>query len=277
MKWLHFILSHSIFISICAAALCLQTYWLLHIEPNKFFVGFIFFSTVCSYNFYWLISKYSFSSKNQFRLFIYKNQSYLILFFLAGIGMAGCVLYLQNYLLYILIAILLTLLYSLPLWPFGFVKFAKKAGFLKTILLAATWAYVTVLLPALPVFEIDSMPVWALFSARFCFMLLLCILFDMRDMQMDKMRALHSLATDVSKKQLAVILYAAFGLYIIAGIFVRNYFSDTNQQIAFVLTGVLVWVVYQLSLQKPRGYYFYYFLVDGLMLISPIATYIAAI
>lgn len=210
-------------------------------------------------------------------MFLLKNKTYLLLFLTAGCAMFFCLFYMKNYWIYVLGGILLTLLYSLPLWPFKFVQFTKKAGFLKTIILAFTWAYVTVLIPALPVNEMSSMPVWALFSARFCFMLLLCILFDMRDMQMDKMHALHSLATDVSKKQLAVILYAAFGLYIVAGIFVRNYFSDTNQQIAFVLTGVLVWVVYLLSVQKPRGYYFYYFLVDGLMLISPIATYIAAI
>ena len=58
-----------------------------------------------------------------------------------------------------------------------------------------------------------------------------------------------------------------FFLYILAGILVRFYFRDDGQILAFALTGICVWFVYRLSLQR-RGYLFYYFLVDGLMLIS---------
>jgi len=43
MRWLQFILSHSIFISICAAALCYQTFELLHIPFNYFIYGLVFY------------------------------------------------------------------------------------------------------------------------------------------------------------------------------------------------------------------------------------------
>jgi 4-hydroxybenzoate polyprenyltransferase len=277
MKWLHFILSHSIFISLCAVALCFQTYSLLHLPGNRYIYGFIFFATLGSYNFYWLISKYSFSRKVPVKAFLKANRSYIFLFSFSGIGMAGCLWFLSGYYNYIALAIALTLLYSLPLWPFRFVSFAKKAGFLKTILLAATWAWVTVLVPAAPVLDTALAPVATLFLTRFCFMLMLCILFDMRDMKVDKIHSLHSLATDVSRRSLGYIMYIVFGLFIICGILVRQYFHDMPQMIAFAFTGLLVWIVYQLSLTKERGYFFYYFLVDGLMLISSAATYIAAI
>jgi 4-hydroxybenzoate polyprenyltransferase len=276
MKWLHFLLSHSIFISICAVALCFQTYSILHLTHNNYVYGFTFFATLGSYNFYWLISKYSFSRGVRVGVFLRANRTYILLFSLAGIGMLYCLWFLEGYYFYITTAIGLTLLYSLPLWPFRFVSFTKKAGFLKTILLAATWAWVTVMIPAAHAQE-SATPTAILFFARFCFMLQLCILFDMRDMKVDKIHSLHSLATDVSRRTLSIIMYVVFGMYIIAGILVRQHFNDTPQLIAFALTGLLVWIVYRLSLSKERGYFFYYFLVDGLMLISAAATYIAAI
>ena len=65
MKWLHFILSHSIFIAVCAVALAFQTAQLLKLDINLFVYGFIFFATLCSYNFYWILSKLSFAPKKK--------------------------------------------------------------------------------------------------------------------------------------------------------------------------------------------------------------------
>ena len=276
MKWLKFILSHSIFISLCAVALCYQTFTLLHLQSNNYYYGFVFFATLSSYNFYWLISKYSFSRLQPAAYFIRKNFSYLLLFFTAGFGMLFFLYFLADYFLYIGVGILCTVLYSLPLWPFKFVKFAQKAGFLKPVLLAFTWAFITVVVPAVPILHANLLPVSSLLIARFFFMLLLCIIFDMRDAKIDKIHALHTLATDVSLRSLQIIIYFVFGLYILAGLFVREYFHDSAQLVAFAATGLLVWIVYKLSL-KSRGYLFYYFLVDGLMIISAIATYVAAI
>jgi len=44
---------------------------------------------------------------------------------------------------------------------------------------------------------------------------------------------------------------------------------------AFLITGGFVWWVYTLSL-KNQGYLFYYFLVDGLMLVSATVSVIAS-
>ena len=275
MRWLQFILSHSVFISLCALALCFQTDVLLHTVSGKFIYGFVFFATLSSYNFYWLISKYSFSKNRALPAFIKRNFSYCIIFMAAGAGMLYCIYFIPYIFKYVAVAIMLTILYSLPLWPFKFAVAARKAGFLKTTLLALTWAYVTIIIPAIPVLHTETLPVASLFIARFFFMLMLCVIFDMRDMAIDKIHALHSLATDISRRHLQVIMLLVFIFYIGAGFFVRNYFNDNLQIIAFAFTGILVWLVYRLSL-KRRGYFFYYFLVDGLMIISALATFIAA-
>ena len=274
MRFLHFILSHSIFIALCAAGLCRQTNTLLGISGSRDIYGFIFFSTLCSYNFYWLLSKFYFYGRKLDAVFLRKNVSFLVLFITAA---AGTLFFLSDLLYiypYVIGAVIFTLLYSLPLWPFAFSKRFQKAGFLKTSLLSFTWAYVTTVIPAAVELPRLLLPVAILFIARFFFMLLLCTIFDMRDISVDKMHGLHSLATDVTQKRLSTILIFIFLFYLIAGLLVRFYFKENAQMVAFIVTGAIVWAVYRLSL-KPKGYIFYYFLVDGLMLISAMVTYIA--
>lgn len=276
MKWLRFILSHSVFISVCALALCYQSFELLGIPVNYFVYGLIFFSTLASYNFYWLISKYYFDQSASIKDFLVKNLSNLVFFILASIGIAWCLVALPGVLKYVIVASLLTLLYSVPLWPVKALAFTRSAGFLKTTLLAFTWTYVTVMIPAYDITVYNRLSLELLFTARFLFMLMLCIIFDTRDIHIDQIHALRSLATDVSRKQLHSIMTVAFLLYIICGFLLRYYFSDTAQVIAFFVTGLATWFVYRQSQQK-QGYLFYYFVVDGLMLFSALATFIATI
>lgn len=274
MKWIKFFLSHSLFISLCAVALCYQTYLLLHIPvDNKIFL-FIFFATLSSYNFYWLVSKFSFNTYNGWQHFILVNKSYLTIWLFAGIGLVIMALQLPYLWPYIAVAILLTLIYSMPLWPFKWVIVLRKAGFLKTTLLSFTWAYVTVIFPALPLLFTDVYAVSALFVARFFFMLLLCTIFDKRDVEADKLHALHSLATDIKLKTLHAIMAIVFIAYLFSGFWLRSHLKDDAQLIAFFITGLLVGWAYWASLKK-QGYVFYYFLIDGLMLVSAAGTWIA--
>ncbi len=276
MKWLNFILSHSIFISLCAFALCLQTFWLLHIRTDYIVTALIFFATLGSYNFYWLISKYYFSGNVDIASFGRQNAMNVVFFLLAAAGILFCLFARIDLLPGVLVAVVLTLLYSLPLWPGSKPSFFQKAGFIKTVLLAFTWAYVTVVIPAREGIWIHTTAALLLFTARFLFMLMLCIIFDSRDAAIDKMRSLHSLATAVTRKTLGIIMIIVFACYVIAGFVLRYFFDDRPQLVAFLVTGVIVLLVYRLSLRK-QGYVFYYFWVDGLMLISALATFIAGI
>lgn len=276
MRWLHFILSHSIFISICAAALCYQTFTLLHIPFNYFVYGLVFFATLCSYNFYWLISKYHFTTINDLGAFLIKHFSNLVIFVIAAVGLLSCLYFLPHVINSVLIAVLLTLLYSVPLWPVKKLAFTRKAGFLKTVLLAFTWAYVTVMIPAHDAVSVPAMSIGLLFIARFLFMLMLCVIFDSRDINVDKINSLRSLATDVSSQALRSIMTVVFVLYLAAGFLLRYHFNDNAQIIAFFITGLVTLIVYIQS-RKEQGYFFYYFLVDGLMLFSAAATFVASI
>ncbi|MEP6677277.1 MAG: hypothetical protein ABJA78_19100 [Ferruginibacter sp.] len=275
MKWLHFILSHSIFISLCATALVFQTAILLQVNLPLYLYLFSFSATLCSYNFYWMLSSYSLARQPP-SLFMRSHLSNIIFFFCAAAAMVFSAFELPVILPYIGIAILLTILYAVPLMPFKFLRFTRKAGFLKTILLAFTWAYATVFIPFKTTIIHDNAAVWMLFNNRFIFMLMLCIIFDARDVEMDKLHGLRSLATDVKPITLRWIMIILFAAYIANGIIFRIYLKEATQITAFLTGGIATAVVYFYSLRKQE-YFFYYFIVDGLMLLTSILTGLASI
>lgn len=275
MRLLYFIVSHSLFIAICAAALCFQTVLLLHVELSVWLYLFVFCATICSYNFYWLLSGWAFSATPLYK-YLGAHVSNLVVFFLAAMGVLVSIFFVSAILPAILVAAGLTLLYAVPLLPVKKLQFTRKAGLLKTILLAFTWAFITVLLPYSYAPVHNTQVLLLLFCIRFVFMLLLCIMFDARDTEVDKIKGLQSLTTLVSAQTVRVIILLLFAVYLLLGLIFRYYFNDTPQIIAFLITAVAVAVTYRLSLKK-QGYLFYYFIVDGLMLFAAAATFIAAV
>lgn len=275
MRLLFFILSHSIFIAICAVALCFQTALLLHINLTAWLYSFVFFSTLCSYNFYWLLSGFVFSVQ-PVKLFLKTYYTNIIVFFIAAIGLLFSLPHISNLLPVIILSIFFTLLYTIPLLPFKALHFARKAGLIKTLLLAFTWAFVTVYIPYKQVPTASTTTLLLLFNNRFLFMLMLCIIFDARDTKVDKIRGLQSLTTLVALATIRYIMGGVFIAYIINGIIFRVYYNEPMQIIALLVTGIVAAVIYFFSLKK-QGYFFYYFLVDGLMLFSAIAAYVASI
>ncbi len=275
MKWLHFILSHSIFVSICAVALAFQTGQLLHVSIDIYVFGFIFFATLCSYNFYWIISRFAFASQRA-ALFLQKEITGLLLLVISAAGMLTCYLPSGIPLVHVVAAVLLTLLYAIPLLPVPALHFTRKAGVIKTTLLAFTWAYVTAFLPLQKEWPaLDAADVFIL-TRRFLFMLMLCIIFDNRDKAVDKIRGLHSLATVLKPGQLQLLIAAIFIVLFGTNFLSVSYGISFPQSIALQTSTIALLVTYFFS-TRQQGYLFYYFGVDGLMLFSALATFIAGI
>lgn len=273
MKWLHFILSHSVFIAICAVALGFQTSLLLNIDVGFFVYGFIFCATLCSYNLYWVLSKLSFAAKTDIKAVLQKQGTAYLLLLISTAGVLYCYLHSAIPVKTIAIAVALTILYAIPVLPFSFLQLARRAGILKTILLAFTWAYVTVMIP-LPAEQQLNAAILFMLSRRFLFMLMLCIIFDNRDKDMDKIRGLSSLATDLGPGSVRILIYSVFTLLFISNFFFRSFGITPGQSVALQVSTLALLLVYFYS-QKKQGYLFYYFFVDGMMLFSALATCVA--
>ncbi len=279
MRVLNFILSHSIFIAFCAGGLAYQTFMLLGepFQPEVF--GLVFFSTLAAYNTYWILCKLKNDKKNKISLQFNTYSGYFILIAASAIAVLDYLWQNPAFFPLVLIASFLTFIYMLPIVSTIKNRFHRKAGIIKTILLAFTWSFFTVLIPSFEnaeVKEINLSLVTNVFLMRFFFMLMLCIIFDFRDVAVDKLRNLTSIATDFSKKTISGIMISVLACYVFS-VF-GLYHSAPNNKYLFILLlmGALTFIIYILSL-KTRGYYFYYFLVDGLMILSALSLYMATI
>ncbi|MEP7110596.1 MAG: hypothetical protein ABI760_21565 [Ferruginibacter sp.] len=277
MKWLfHFILSHSIFIAFCAAALSLQTLQLLSLRFNVYLLAFIFFATLCGYNCYWMVSRFSFNGHTTLIPFLRKSVSGVFMLLSAVAGMLFSMTHLHLVRYNILLTFILFCLYAIPVMPIKQLHFIRKAGFLKTILLAFTWSIVTILIPLQVSFREMGHAALLIFINRFLFMLMLCIIFDKRDAAVDKIRGLQSLATVIKP----LLLHCLFGLIFISYTWItytmKAYGVTMLQVAALIGTGLITLCAYIGSLQK-RGYLYYYFLVDGLMFLSALLTGLAGV
>ena len=276
MKIFHFILSHSIFISLCAAGLSLQTVQLLSLPLNGYLLAFIFFATLGGYNTYWMVSKVSAARHVPLPVFFRKSASTVIVILIALGGMLYSMTHLHLVMYNIVITFILLALYALPLLPVKNLFFARKMGFLKTVLLAFTWAHVTIMIPLqISILQLPSNGI-LLFCSRFLFMLMLCVIFDKRDAAMDKIRGMHSMATDISHSLLYFLMLFIFAIYVVISCMLSSYGITRLQSAALLIAGVVTLVLYFISL-KRKDYVFYYFVVDGMMFLSSAATAIATI
>ena len=276
MRLFKFFLSHSLLIATCSAGLTFQTILLLGLTIDTQLLCLVFFSTLAGYNFYWILAQQYAVQLSSLKLFLSTQWSYFMLLLLSALAMVWLLLELPTMIPWVGVAIVLTIVYSVPLWPVPINSIIKKAGFLKTLVLAFTWTFVTVGFPVkVGMVKVDAL-VWMLCLLRWIFILLLAIIFDTRDIAIDRMRALHSLATDLKPQLMKIMVKILFLLYTLLLVGLTMIGLDGYQVIALALSGLVLWMIYRMSLSK-RSYYFYYFLVDGVMLFSTIASFVATI
>ena len=247
----------------------------MHLPVNWYLISLVFFATLCSYNFHYVLA--GGVSKQKISLAILTRRHTALFFIFIS---AAAVLFLFEKAevkpVDLSIACLLTLLYSMPLLPVKQLAFTRKAGFLKTLLLAFTWMFVTAYLPvAQHHLQFSAIGILGM-AKRFLFMLMLCILFDNRDVAIDKVYGLHSLATDLSPRTMQWLIYTVFVLLFVLNFFLGKAGVTSRQVAALQLSALATLVIYFFSKRK-QGYFFYYFIVDGMMVLMTVLTTIASI
>ena len=272
---MHFIVSHAVWVAFCAACLVIQTIQLLQQPQNFHLAAFVFCATLCSYNFHYILA--SGLSRQTISFALFRNRISGVIVFAIGFTGATILFNKANIsLAHLVVAALLTLLYSIPLLPFKQTAFTRRAGFLKTLLLAFTWMFVTAFLPLVQQ-QLQFKAIGILIMAkRFLFMLMLCIIFDNRDVAVDKVHGLHSLATDLQPKTMQWLITVVFASLFTLNFFLGRHGVDAKQVLALQVSALATLFVYFYSTKK-RGYLFYYFIVDGMMALMAGLTTIASI
>jgi 4-hydroxybenzoate polyprenyltransferase len=229
--------------------------------------GFVFFGSVCSYNFHWYLTPPHVEEPSEKEIWNISNKK--IHFFLFIIGLIGSgifTLLLIEHWFWLGITAFVTFLYSAPKISHPIFSHLKKVAIGKTIFLAFSWMHVTTLLPL--VIELKTLNiehVWFVVN-RFFYIYAICILFDYRDIEEDREAGIRSLITYLSEKGVDALFWASMLIVFITSILLMDYFSIA-EVIALLIPAIILSLLYYPS-KKNFSDYLYYFALDGLMMLS---------
>lgn len=267
-KIFDFFLFTSLFISCCAVIMVYQAYSLIIAKPvNFYFAAFVFFSTVCSYNFHWALTPHSIAPSQRLQ-WDEKHESYHLLLSIAGLaGAVPCFFFIKEHWFYIGIAAILTFLYTAPKISFPPFQWLKKIAIGKTIFLAMTWTYVTAVLPILIDGNIAAEKAIFFCAGQFFFIYAICILFDFRDREYDKAEGIRSMITYFNERGINILFAISISVFFVLSLLLRQTGIQWINIMLLLLPAILLISLYKYA-KRNSSDYVYYFILDGLMMLS---------
>lgn len=276
-KIVEFILFSSIFIAACAVALCVETNLLLHLPLNiASFYCFVFGATLIQYNLHYLVKKTAVADSQRLPWSL-KNKGLHKILFAAGIVLI--VFSFSSFRLhhFIILGVMgvVAFLYSFPVLPIGKKKRIKDYGFLKIITLALLWTLVTVWFPVVN-YSFEKGAFAFLFFERFIFMFILCLLFDIRDIEIDGEENINTVAVILGKKRSYALAYAMIVAFVIL-CFLNFLYSGDKSVLTVMLISAIVTFFTVLYTKKSSSDFIYLAGIDGMMLLQALLVYLFGI
>jgi 4-hydroxybenzoate polyprenyltransferase len=273
-KVFDFFLFTSLFVACCAVMMVYQSYTLIVGKPVNFsFAAFVFFSTVCSYNFHWFLTPHSFAPSQRLQWDMHHKIYHLLL---SAIGLTGAFIlffFLKQHGFYLGVAALITFLYSAPKISFPPFQWLKKVAIGKTLFLAMAWTYVTAVLPV-AIEGNDWTQRAILFSCgQFFFIYAICILFDYRDRKDDKADGIRSMITYFNERGIDILFFTSLGLFVVITFFLKHTGLARLNISLLILPAIILAVLYRHA-KKNFSDYLYYFVLDGLTMLSALLLWV---
>jgi 4-hydroxybenzoate polyprenyltransferase len=229
--------------------------------------AFVFFSTICSYNFHWWLTPDSAALSYRVRWTQQHKALHFILYLAGAIGAVVYFFALGRYWPALCFGALLTFLYSAPKLPQPVFKDLKKIAVGKTIFLALVWMYVTTVLPVV-IAHSPWTGICTLYAInRFFLIYAICILFDFRDREDDRAEGIRSLITNLNEKGIDTVFFLSLTLFAVSAIGLYAFHFPALTLIFLLIPGIIVAALYRRA-KKSLSDYLYYFVLDGLMMFS---------
>jgi 4-hydroxybenzoate polyprenyltransferase len=272
-KFIDFLLFTSIFVAGCAIAFCLETSIMLNVPFNNFsFYAFVFGATIVQYNLHYIVKKVAVKDSARLAWSQRNKNIHLVLL------IAGCLLiiyslfgfHLQHFIILFILGCI-SFLYSFPFIPFAQKKRIKDYGFLKIITLSLLWTLVTVWFPVSGR-EYDGGLFVFIFFKRFVFMFILCLLFDMRDIEVDRSENIRTLAVALGRKNSYVLSYLVLLLFVLLCVAQYIYLPQIQFLIPMLISSAATLITIEIT-KKINSDYVYLAGIDGMMLLQPILIY----
>ena len=250
-----------------------QTWYLFKVPFYPDFLYFIFFGTLCSYNFHWYLTPELYGGSYRTKWSIRHKKLHLVLYIIALAGCGWFCFQLLAHWRWLLATAFITFLYSAPKIPFPPFNHLKKIAVGKTIFLSLVWTHSTVILP-LVLRNIHWQSEHFIFVInRFFLIYSICILFDYRDREEDRKEGIKSMITILPEKKIKWLFFLSIIIFFITSILLYLSGMMLSHCVALIIPGIIVALLYNYS-KKNTSEYFYYFFLDGLMMFSAILIFI---
>lgn len=258
----------SLFAAACTVSLCMGTERLLlrHAPPllTPLHV-FAFGSTLMVYNAHYLVKKSTAASDRQ--SWTRRFPKWNLICFLLGCALClGGALYLPLRVLAACpVLAVLSFAYSLPLLPFIRRKRLRDFGWIKITVLTSVWTIVTAALPMLYYQRrFAEYPLELLL--RFVFMFVLCVAFDIRDMQTDLEASIYTLPNRIGLKASYRLMYAFLLVFVTLSIGQHLHYPVPGRLVAEIVTAICTGIAIEYTRRYPSDKAYLAF-IDGMMLL----------
>lgn len=268
---INFILFGNIFVALGAVCLIqITNIQLQHTDHLSAYSLLVFFATLFIYNFqrFFYKPQQDTNLNSIRRKWIFENQASVRLLTFIGFVGVGITFFFNdlNVVFYLSPLLFLSLAYFIP-----FIKLRKSPWF-KLFTLVIVWTTVTSLIPIL---LSDTAPFTKNnvlhLGIRFCFMMAICIPFDLRDLEIDaadNVSTLPHILGEKKAKRLALGFMLIFMILIILEYTMR--LTNIKIFIALMISAIITLALVLMSNSK-RGEYFYVAAIDGTMILQGLA------
>lgn len=244
--------------------------------PSARLIGFVFFATICSYNFHWYLTPRSARPSHRVQWTHHHKVLHFILYLTGAIGATIYFFYLSHYLIAIGIAALLTFLYSAPKLPYRYSQYLRSVAIGKTFFLTFVWVYVTAVLPVI----IAGAPWKASFywyaAGRFFLIYACCLIFDYRDREDDRAEGIVSMVTRLNDRNIDWLFVICMVCFLISRIALAFYHYPTLDIVLFLIPGIILCFLYPVT-KRNYSDYLYYVVLDGIVMLAGVLMLICRI
>jgi 4-hydroxybenzoate polyprenyltransferase len=271
-----FLLFSNIFMSLCAVAQGMVTFFLIGSKPVLLVIGLLFTSTLGIYNFCILITKPKSPDKSPYKRVRWFFSHYRLMVTFTLVSLLSLVplfflMSLESRILLVFLSII-SFSYSLPLFTAGKQKFGlRNIPGLKPFLITLVWTMSSVLLPILEaqhayLTNISLRDTTILIAKRFLFIAALTVPFDIRDLFDDKQSGLKTIPVMWGEKNAYLFCQLLLAGYIVLLFLFRNNGFSPNFW-ALTTTAILTgWLIFKSNWKKNE--YYYFFFMDGVLILQ---------
>ena len=107
-------------------------------------------------------------------------------------------------------------------------------------------------------------------------MFVLCLLFDIRDIEIDKKENINTIAVILGKRKSYYLSYISLILFIILSVFQFYYIEEKVALIAMLLSAVITFFTIELT-KKINSDFVYLAGIDGMMLLQALLVYLVGL